>query len=153
MKRFYVICGALVVAILLVGAVHAGPSRSSHHSATRSRQHSAHYRKALQPRLRLLPRLRIPEQPPGWWGYDPESGGYPPYGGTDDSNAVDYDPYSGAYPPGAGIGSGNIARPPITPNVGGPRGSDEPDGGTDDPDAGGDNRNRPSQVSGPRPRR
>jgi hypothetical protein len=151
MKRFYVSSGALVVGILLAGAVHAGPPRSSHHAGSRSRLYSGHYRKAPQPRLRLLPRLRIPEQPPGWWGYDPDSGGYAPSGGTEDPNAVDYDPYSGAYPPGGGIDSGNVARPPVIPNVGGQRGTEEPDGGTDD--AGAENPNRPSQISGPRPRR
>jgi hypothetical protein len=129
MKGFYVSCGALVVGILLVGAVHAGLPHSSHHSGSRPRHYSGHHQRAQYPRLRQLPRLRIPEQSPGWWGYDP-------YGGTDDPNAGGYDPNSGGYPLGGDIGGGNVARPPVTPKVGSQLGSDDPNAGGDDPNSG-----------------
>ena len=76
MKRFYVSCGALVVGILLMGSVHAGPNhpgrRAGHHTSQRagqrtsqrSRHHLRHHRRVPRPWRLLLPEQeqQLPEQ-------------------------------------------------------------------------------------------
>jgi hypothetical protein len=130
MQRFYAICGPLVVVILLVGPVHAGPPHSRQRSGHQSRQRSGyqsrrlsgrHWR-VLRPRPELLPWQWLPEQPPAWWGSDPDSGpddpnagGSDPISRTDGPNAEGSDPNVGGSQPGEDIGGGKVARPAVTP--------------------------------------
>jgi hypothetical protein len=143
MKRFYAMCGALLVGFLLVGPAHARPphssQRSGHQSSQRSgqrgRHHAGRHWRVLRPRLGLYPWQWLPEQPPGSAGSDPDAGDSDPNSGTIDPNAGGDDPNSGADDPNAGgddpnsrgsqaggdVGGGNAARPAVTPKGGSQR--------------------------------
>jgi hypothetical protein len=107
MKRFYASCGALVVSILLVGSVHAGPRHSSHRPGHRARHHSGHHRRALPPWRPQLPSQWLPQQTQDTGSYNPDTGGY--------------DPNAGDYQPGGDISGGNVAQPAVAPKGGSQR--------------------------------
>jgi hypothetical protein len=118
MRGFYASCGALVVGILLVGTVHAGPRPSSKRHGQHSRHYSGHHRRALRPWLLQLPWQWLPEQSQGSVDYDTGSGGYDTSSGADDPNAGGPDPNSGDSQTGGDIGGGSVA-PPAVPLRGG----------------------------------
>jgi hypothetical protein len=132
MKRFYAICGALLVGIPLVGPVHAGPPHARQRPGHPSRhQPGRHWR--VRSRPVLLPWQWLPERAPAWWGDDPDTGTDGPNAGgpdltggtdgpTDDPNAGGPDltggtddPNAGAPQPGEDIGGAKVARPAVTP--------------------------------------
>jgi hypothetical protein len=121
MIRFYAICGALVVGILLVGPAHAGPPHSRQRSRPQSRHQSGRHWRALRPRPVLLPWQLLPEQPPGWWDNDPDSGPDDPNAGGFDPNTGTDDPNAAGSQPGEDVGGGKVARPAATPKAGSQR--------------------------------
>jgi hypothetical protein len=140
MKRFYAICAALVVGILLVGSVNAGThhsskgsgQRSSKRSAHRPRQRPGHQRRAHQPRQRQLPWQWLPEQPqvPGDYDPNPWAGDPSPGSGAPTPGGGSLSPGRGGLIPGGdnltpgdsqperGIGGGNAAQPAVNPKGG-----------------------------------
>jgi hypothetical protein len=135
MKRFYTICGALVVGSLLVGPVHAEPANpgkhtgqhagkhagqhAGKHAAHQARHQSGRHWRMHRTKPGQLPWQWLPEQDPGSYAYDPEPGAYAPAGGTEDPGAGGYEPINGANLPGGDIGGRPGTRPPGTPEAGG----------------------------------
>jgi hypothetical protein len=134
MKRFYASCGALVVGIVLVGPVHAGPRQPSQRAGHRSQHYSGHHRRALRPWLLQVPWRWLPDQSQGPVDYDTGPGGY--------------DPNAGGSQAGMDFGGGSVAPPAATPKGGSQRGTVDPGSGTDDPNAGGGNPNAGDSQAG-----
>jgi hypothetical protein len=124
MKRFYVICSALVVGILLVGSVHAEPPRSGHrfghHLRYQSRTFWTWRQQLLVP---WVPQPFLPpvDPNPGSVIVDPAPDGSDPNSVIADPNAGGDDPNAGTYQEGGVIGRGNSKRQVVTPKGGGPR--------------------------------
>jgi len=116
MKRFYVICSALVVGVLLVGSVHAEPHASGQHSRTLWT-----WRQQLPVLWVQQPYLCPVDTNPSIVIPDPASDGADPNSVITDPNAVGDDPNAGTYQEEGVIGGWNSNRQVVTPKGGSPR--------------------------------
>ena len=135
MKRFFTICGALVVGIVLVGPVHAGTphagkgtgqhagkrtgQQAGKHTGRHARHHSGRHWRPHRPKPGLLPLQLLPEQSPAPAAYDPAAGANVPGGTAVDPSAVGYDQTVPGTLSGGDIGGQTVTQPPGTPQVGG----------------------------------
>jgi hypothetical protein len=115
MKRLFTSCAAVIVGILLVAPVHAGPGHSNKGSGQHSRHRSGHHRRVFRP-LPWQHRWQwLPQQFPDVLVDDPNRVGDDLNPAGDDLNPAGDDLTLTGPQPRRDVRGGNVARPMANP--------------------------------------